>query len=45
MLDFFTEPFAFQLMQRALIAGLATAAVCAVIGVFVVQRGLALRAL
>jgi zinc transport system permease protein len=41
MLDFFTEPFAFQLMQRALIAGLATAAVCAVIGVFVVQRGLA----
>ena len=28
-------------MQRALIAGLAVAAVCAVIGVFIVQRGLA----
>lgn len=41
MLDLFTEPFASQLMQRALIAGLASAAVCALIGVFVVQRGLA----
>ena len=38
MLDFLTES---QIMQRALIAGLASAAMCAVIGVFVVQRGLA----
>jgi len=35
------EPFQFEFMQRALIAGLAVAAVCAVIGVFIVQRGLA----
>lgn len=41
MLDLLTEPLALQFMQRALIAGLAIAAVCAVIGVFVVQRGLA----
>src|SRR5688572_14047724 len=34
-------PFAYEFMQRAMIAGLAIAAVCAVIGVFVVQRGLA----
>jgi len=41
MLDFLTEPLSLQFMQRALIAGLAVAAVCAVMGVFVVQRGLA----
>ncbi len=35
------EPFQFEFMQRALVAGLAVAAVCAVIGVFIVQRGLA----
>lgn len=35
------EPFSYAFMQRALVAGLAVAAVCAVIGVFVVQRGLA----
>lgn len=35
------EPFSFEFMQRALIAGLAVSAVCAVIGVFIVQRGLA----
>jgi zinc transport system permease protein len=35
------EPLGYAFMQRALIAGLAIAAVCAVIGVFVVQRGLA----
>jgi zinc transport system permease protein len=35
------EPFEFDFMQRALVAGLAVAAVCAVIGVFIVQRGLA----
>jgi zinc transport system permease protein len=41
MFDVITEPLGFDFMQRALIAGLAVAAVCAVIGVFVVQRGLA----
>ena len=35
------EPFAYEFMQRALLAGVAVAAVCAVIGVFIVQRGLA----
>jgi zinc transport system permease protein len=35
------EPFDYAFMQRALIAGLAVAAVCAVSGVFIVQRGLA----
>jgi zinc transport system permease protein len=40
-MDFLTEPLGFEFMQRALIAGVAVAAVCAVIGVFVVQRGLA----
>ena len=34
-------PLAYDFMQRAMIAALAVAAVCAVIGVFVVQRGLA----
>lgn len=36
-----TEPLAYEFMQRALLAGIAVAAVCAVIGVFIVQRGLA----
>jgi zinc transport system permease protein len=36
-----TEPLAYEFMQRALLAGVAVAAVCAVIGVFIVQRGLA----
>src|SRR5262245_277431 len=40
-MDFLTEPLGFQFMQRALIAGLAISAICAVIGVFIVQRGLA----
>ena len=35
------EPLQFEFMQKALVGGLAVAAVCAVIGVFVVQRGLA----
>ena len=41
MMDLLTEPFSYEFMQRALMAGLAVSAVCAVIGVFVVQRGLA----
>lgn len=35
------EPLQFEFMQKALVGGLAVAAVCAVIGVFIVQRGLA----
>src|SRR5262245_66229984 len=41
MIDFFIAPFEHEFMQHALLAGLAVAAVCAMIGVFVVQRGLA----
>ena len=40
-MDFITEPLSFAFMQRALYAGLAVSVVCAVIGIFVVQRGLA----
>lgn len=40
-MNFFTDPLHFEFMQRALFAGVAVAAVCGVIGVFVVQRGLA----
>lgn len=40
-MSFLTEPLAYAFIQRALYAGIAIAAVCAVIGVFVVQRGLA----
>ncbi|HEY5927797.1 MAG TPA: metal ABC transporter permease [Kofleriaceae bacterium] len=40
-MDILTEPLSYQFMQRALLAGVAVAAVCAVIGVFIVQRGLA----
>jgi zinc transport system permease protein len=35
------EPLGYEFMQRALLAGIAVAAVSAVIGVFIVQRGLA----
>lgn len=35
------DPLKYEFIQRALIAGIAVAAVCAVIGVFIVQRGLA----
>ena len=35
------DPLQFEFMQKALLGGLAVAAVCAVIGVFIVQRGLA----
>ena len=35
------EPLQYEFMQKALVGGLAVAAVCAVIGVFIVQRGLA----
>jgi zinc transport system permease protein len=39
--DFFLSPFSSTLMKYALIASIAVAAVCAMVGVFVVQRGLA----
>src|SRR5687767_9739712 len=35
-----TEPFALEFMQRAMVAGVIVGALCAMIGVFVVQRGL-----
>jgi zinc transport system permease protein len=39
--DLLTEPFSYGFMQYALVAALSVSAVCAVLGVFVVQRGLA----
>jgi zinc transport system permease protein len=41
MMDILGEPLGYEFMQRAMLAGIAVAAVCAVIGVFIVQRGLA----
>ncbi|HEU0037405.1 MAG TPA: metal ABC transporter permease [Kofleriaceae bacterium] len=41
MLDSLLLPFHNDFMQRALLASIAVSAVCAVVGVFVVQRGLA----
>lgn len=41
MMHFLADPLHYEFMQRALLAGVAVAAVCALIGVFVVQRGLA----
>ncbi len=40
-MDWLTDPFALDFMQRGLIAGLLTAATCAVVGIWVVLRGLA----
>jgi len=40
LLDLLGEPLAHAFMRRALLAGLAAGAACALIGVFVVQRGL-----
>jgi zinc transport system permease protein len=39
-IDFFTEPFASPLMVRGFEAGVIVGVLCALIGVFVVQRGL-----
>ena len=41
MIDVFTEPFQFAFMQRAFIAAGLAAVVCAVVGTFVVLKGLA----
>ncbi len=40
MLNFLTEPFAQAFMVRAVLAGMAVGGLCALLGVFVVQRGL-----
>jgi zinc transport system permease protein len=39
-MEFFTEPLSQPFMVRALLAGTAVGAVCALLGVFIVQRGL-----
>jgi zinc transport system permease protein len=39
-MDFLAEPLALSFMRRALLAGTVVAGLCALIGVFVVQRGL-----
>ena len=41
MIDFLREPFEFAFMQRALLAASLAALVCAVVGTFVVLKGLA----
>ena len=41
MIDFFTAPLAYPFMQRGLIAALLVGSVCAVVGVYVVLRGMA----
>ncbi len=43
-MHFLLDPFHYTFMQHALIAGVAVSAICAVLGVFVVQRGLAFLA-
>lgn len=41
MIDWFLDPFQFDFMQRALLAGVLAAITCAVVGTWVVLRGLA----
>jgi ABC-type Mn2+/Zn2+ transport system permease subunit len=41
VIDFLVAPFAFPFMQRALVGGVLVGAACAVIGTYVVLRGLA----
>lgn len=41
MLDWLSDPFAWSYMQRSLVAGLLVAVLCACVGTWVVQRGLA----
>jgi manganese/iron transport system permease protein len=41
MLDFLLAPFEFGFMQRALVGGVLVAAICALVGTYVVLRGLA----
>ena len=39
-MDFLLQPLSIPFMQRALIAGALVGALCATVGVFIVQRGL-----
>ena len=39
-MDFFAEPLAQAFMRRALLAGATVGGACALVGVFIVQRGL-----
>jgi manganese/iron transport system permease protein len=41
MIDFLIAPFEFGFMQRALVGGILVAAICALVGTYVVLRGLA----
>lgn len=41
MIEFLVAPFEFGFMQRALVGGVLVAAICALVGTFVVLRGLA----
>jgi ABC-type Mn2+/Zn2+ transport system permease subunit len=41
MLEFLTAPFSFGFMERALLGGVLVGAICAVVGTYVVLRGLA----
>lgn len=41
MIDFLVAPFEFGFMQRALLGGVLVAAICALVGTYVVLRGLA----
>ena len=41
MIDWFLDPFQYAFMQRALLGGALAAAICAVVGTWVVLRGLA----
>ncbi|MGQ9482868.1 metal ABC transporter permease [Chloroflexus sp.] len=41
MIDFFTAPLAYSFMQRGLLAALLVGVICAVVGVYVVLRGMA----
>lgn len=41
MIDFFTAPMAYSFMQRGLLAALLVGVICAVVGVYVVLRGMA----
>ena len=41
MIDFFLDPFQYEFLQRALLGGVLAATICAVVGTWVVLRGLA----
>ncbi|MCB1015367.1 MAG: metal ABC transporter permease [Acidimicrobiales bacterium] len=41
MIDFFLDPFQYEFLQRALLGGVLAATICAIVGTWVVLRGLA----